>query len=356
MKKKFIAVFLLCLTIFSFGCNSGGGVTFGNKWNAGNAPSVLSSETIKYEVTYSDSYKQGDYNYTKTAGKSDVIDYVYGTGEYVVTLGVYNASKSLPCGDSEIIDDLLSKEDQLIYRLQTEFSIPVSFRISESDEYTSVTDIIKTDCFFLKNDSTFSPIYASGKNVSTLFYNGVKNTAARSAYSYKTVYNKTDYTVTMTELNAATDETVNVTENTYKYEVGKLVDNDSLLFVLRNSSLAANGSVSVATVAPAYGASQNLTAKYVSDTTGNFAIGCNGEQKSGESQLKVIALNMSSTQGCTSTYFTGKPQLIYLQKEADSVIGADKSIMMRYVEPLTVYGSYKILGALVFNVKEVKFN
>lgn len=356
MKKIFIAALLFCLTIFSFGCNSGAGITFGNRWNSGNAPSVLSSETIKYEVTYSDSYKEGDYNYSKTAGKQDVIDYVYGTGEYTVNLSVYNASKSLPCGESEIIDELLSKEDQLIYRLETEFSIPVSFRLTEEDEYTVVTDTIKTDCFFLKSDSTFSPIYAAGKNVSTLFYNGVKNTAARSAYSYKNVYNKNQYTVTKSELNAQTDEVVSVVENTYKYEVGKLVDNDSLLFVLRNSSVKINNSVSLSTVAAAYGVSERLTSKYISDTTGNFDVNYKGEQKSGESQLKVLSLNMSGTQGCTSNYFTGKPQLIYLQKEADSVISADRSVMMRYVEPLTVYGSYKVLGALVFNVKSISFN
>lgn len=354
MKKKILATFLACATIFACGCNSSTEISFGNLWNSGNSASILNSETLRYEVTYSDSYKEGDYNFSKSS--SVTADFEYGTGEYIVNLSVVNASKDMPCGESDIIDDLLSQNDQLLFRLQTQLTIPVSYVFNGNT--VTATDVVSSDCFFSKSNTSFSPVYSKGSSLSTFLY---ENTSSvRMKYDYETLYYKTKYTTSITSYvvnaDSSDQEEIEKSRNEYSYEFGKTVDNASLLFVLRNAELSESDSVVLSVVTPSYGSAQSVSAKYVSTTATNLSLDYKGSHKSGESSVKVLSFGLYGGQSCSSSYFTGTRQLAYIQTAADSVIPSEKSLVTRYVEPLTTYGTYASLGALVYNLKSVDFN
>ncbi len=355
MKKNILAVALSALCVFSAGCGNTLTVTYSDNWNSGVKPSIISSEDFTYSVNYSDNFSEGDYSYKKTTG-DNVIDYVFFEGTFNVKLSTFNASKSLPCGDSDVIDTLLLRSDQLIYRIQTSLTLPLKFRENSSKQYIDVVDTVTSDCYFCKIEDNFAPILSTGTNVSTLFYSGQVNTANRSKYDYEIKYGMESYDCTVNQYDLSTGEITDTVSRIYNYKFGEVIDNNSLLFLTRNlSNMTSGASKTVNTVAPSYGEYMGIRIGFASLSSGNFDLTLNGTRKSGEEQLSVYSITLQNTQNCSSSYFTGKPHLVYIQSSLNTITSS-KSVMMQFVEPLTVYGSYKSLGALVYKIKTANFN
>lgn len=354
MKKRFFSILALTLVcIFSLsacdGCFSLQPINFTNAFNGGSGlkvednPKTNYQEVLTYDVDYFESFD--GYSISNKLKANEKFNVKFENGKYVSTLKILSSFGDANVKlESDIIDSLENNQMHAYY-LHTEFSIDVTYDIEDRDPYTH-TDTIVSDVYFCDVSLSYAPIYSK----TTADYTNLRCVEKIYAVSDKTFsevkYSKNSYTVSFTANNKETK----VTTNDYEYKT--IIDNAQLLFAIRNFPLELETTESMPVVGYNFGEAVSLAIN--KDTTSTISY---------QDNPLIYGLANYSGNVETSRYRfyrnktneTGVMQNVYIQNNVENSDIAYKSLLIRYVEPLSsVYGDVLSLGALVYTLRNVQ--
>lgn len=348
MKRKLVTFFAMLLSLVvalsASGCSSITFLSFNNNFAGGVDHSVVPqtlTETLTYEVNYAEKYHT---SYIKKGDSIDqsILKFEFGTGTYVQTLTI---SPRLPEGITTTLEDASGNR---IYCLKSTLSIPVKYAVNgaslESVEFT--TDTIESEVYFLAANLSFAPIYSSTKS-SITFSNVQENTAAVKAIKVQTTtkYSQTEY-VTTTKVD---DEAATTT--TYKYDYKTAIDNNQLLFALRNATLSTELYSTLPVISYSYGAAKDLHVRLHESLKESFKIDYTVNGTTATQDGEVEYNHVSFILGASTN--TGSPKYLKIQKSKTANLPY-RALVLQYAEPITTYGTFETLGALVYTLKSVE--
>ena len=245
--------------------------------------------------------------------------------------------------------------DSYVYKLTASFSIPVTYKNcyfleeSKATPEKQVIDTINSTIYFGGKSISFAPIFSyTSSNYSTLNcfsdeYAVIGNVTSKSSV----LYNKGNYKIT----NNTTEDVV---ESSYDYSLSTVVDNNQLLFALRNFEVDGSALGYLPTVSPAYGESKYLTIENESEyTLENISIKFNDHTITGNMPVKRYSYKLSDTTT------TGFKQYLTIQREpveGQSSPFEYRSLLTEYASPLISYGSISVMGALVYTLSSVQYS
>ena len=379
MKKLFVCISLaltaiLCLSGCGFGggggCSGGGPTTpsYSTVWSNDKSEAVGLTETLKYSVKYDDNLTVGKSSYQNKIDKS-VLDFDYLDGTYQTNISVVQASKDLIGeNESEILTEIVDSTDasmvKRIFKYTTRLDLPFKYKFGEMTDYVVNNDYIQTETYMLLTANSFSPIFTKNTTFITFVGVGKSVTVERQHYDSVTVYNKKNLSTTTTVYYTkdgdgyVSGDVANSRTTTSKYDFKSVLDNSTLLFALR--ALSREGTLPALKVySHVYTSPKTLTLAGVDPVAEKFNITLNGTTiPEEEIQLDGYSFVLNTASGCTTGPNTGKAQLVYINKKADTApasIGSNRPMVMRYVEPLMEYSSYNSMGALVYSLVEINF-
>lgn len=351
MRKKIISC--LCAIIFALplfggcGCSSLNALAFTTAFygEGSSAPAPGYKETLVYDVVYENSQ---DYFKKDSSVKDDVLTFEFTDGKYVSVLEVLSSKPQ------EIATDIALGADFAVYKLSTELSVHVKYKVAAGE--FERTDSIKSVSYFYSG--ALAPLYSETTSSYTNVYLGQKEATLRIFDSEsKIFYNSSEYTVKKDFVNYDfaddTDEKrptvsgTNFTEKTYEYESRTVIDNAELLFALRNVVVEEEKSISVPTVAAAYGESKPLSVRNKAQNERTVKITVNGEEK--EENIKVNNLSYS----VAAKNESGASQTAVIQASGTAI--PNKAFLILYAEPLIAQNSAVKLGTLLYTLKEATF-
>lgn len=350
--KKVIITLLIVLTLLfsSFGCGGASVLVFNNNWNEGaTANDIGDYERQIYKVEYAEKFTSGGYVFNKSqifAQKG--IDFTFTDGRYETSLEVIAQNVDFPNKTSDVIDS----SDNLILKYTTEFSIKATYSCKD-DVYN---DYVKTVTYFSAHTAAFAPIYSQTENKSSmLVINGNTSDVIVRHTLTKTFYSKNKYVEQIINPeNSQVDS-----EKTYNYSFKTAIDNTQLLFAIRNLELKENVSKSIPAISTTYGTPQSLlVTNYLSDVQ-NLVINENDVPGTAtDYAVNCVTFKLSSAaQSCLggANQNTGREQILFIQKGKGG-LSANKSQIIKYVTPLTAYGSFNVMGSLVYTLTDVYNN
>ncbi len=346
MKKKLLPITatILALSITLSGCsctNSSPLDKLTDSFNGDNAPSVGYTETLTYDVKYIDEYVG---KFSKNSLITDDVLVFDMQGGYTITLKVLDktddAVKNI---NSDLIDN--ANTGTLVYHLKSELKLNTSYSApygiyKESEDVKvkekTFEETIVTESFFLPSGYSFNPIYSTTEGRMSFVQISGKSLAevVFMEYSTEVVYNKKNYTIS--EKYGDSEETV--AKHGYKFR--NLVDNNTLLFALRNIDIETDKSYTLPVVHPTYNTPQKLKIKNLGGSTKTIEL--NGEQT--EIPVKELSFNRDKSNA------TGSSQYVLIQKDKVGDI-PNKAMLVQYTSPLASYGSYICLGGLQYTLK-----
>lgn len=364
--RKFLYSFLsliLVITLFLAGCDCSCASTqplafttqsFGNSSNILDAP-VGYTETLVYDVNYSKDYNAA---FAKNPAISDkVVKFEYNNGKLITILEAHPIGKLTQDGIQSNIPNSLDDSAKTIYKLTTKFSIDVTFEIFNGKEskVTTFTDTVDSVVYFCSAKVSYAPLYSQSiKANHVLLYSenqATVNNIFTETYSY---YHKNGYSVkTVNRDKPASEPDSKITStvsSSHEYDFRMLIDNEQLLFVLRNFNVAGGNTSVLQTVLPAYGESQPLgitNNKTITKTIQNLQYN-GGEKTNEEIQVRDISFKLSKTEN------SGMQQFVQIQ-QAKSTSGTvlNNAFITEYAQPLIAYGSIVVMGSLVSTLSSV---
>jgi|GEM_PF-2134694 len=348
MKRKlFYTIVSIVLAIVCFSataCSCGGtpALSFSNGWNL-NAAGTTSldtigyTETATYSVALDDDFITGEYNFKKNDALDEQVEYAYESGVYTTITKIVPISSDVPNYDC----DILTGEDApgSLIHLTTTYTVNAKYTFKDNAENNyDETDYITTETYFCLSNASFTPIFSRSEGkYASLYVDDDSAYVMEVEYKNEITYSKNSYTIT--KFN--TDDTVKDTK-TYNCSYKTAIDNTQLLFVLRNVTLEEKATTSLPTVAPAYGDAKTLNVERFADEAQKITV--NGKEQNVPTSRLAFEIN--------STGNSGKAQLVYIQSAKTKKLNMN-SLLVKYVEPLTAYGSFYSMGALVFTLKTV---
>ncbi|MBR2871517.1 MAG: hypothetical protein IKB98_09140 [Clostridia bacterium] len=317
-------------------------------------PPIGYKETCNYTVDYEQSF--GSDIKKDSNLKDSIIKYDY-SGSYVTSFEILSSLpektvSDLPFGQVDIKTDqrgALTSQNVHIYQLITRLDVTATYQIPGKDDQT-FNDYIYTESYFTPGESGFNPIFTVTQSEYSAF--GLQEGKAKIyklTSNNKTAYNKTSYTMTTSyDKKPATSES-------YEYSQSTLIDNNQLLFTMRNVNLSSNQQYEISVVSYQYGEFKNLI--FTNDGAGTAS------QPVAQGDLTVNGENYDQTEIKLKRYsycisenkMRGVEQYVFYQNGENGNLG-NRSVMYRYVEPLFAFGSYSCLGALVYTLDSITFN
>lgn len=366
MKKILISIMLALTLVLSgcggcLSCNTTTSITFTDAWiKGGGEQNIGLTETLTYDVTLDENFMLGDLSYKKQIDQTK-LEYSFSNGKYMVTTRIVEAKKDLLSGvSSEVLDAIVDSTDQStdkkVIGVYTEFQIDFTYKTADMSEPKTNTDRIMTLTYMLRNANSFAPIYSASESIQTLVSTGKnviieqQHTRAKNVYNLKKVSSTIEYLSTQNEDKGAILRT---DTKTAKYTYKNVVDNNALLFALRSiSTKETTQDLPVYTYV--YGKPQNITVAKSTNTAEDFTIALNGaESKTAELAITPYKLSLNTTSGCTTGTNTGRPQIAFINTAKDvapEILGSNRTIIVKYVQPLIEYSSYASMGALVYKL------
>lgn len=353
MKKKLIPLIAgtmaLAITVGGCSCASSPTLSFTNGFNGGTKASTTYAETLTYNVEYVENY---DSYFTKSANITDEVLGIDYNGTFVMSLNVIDRENAEIKGlDSDIVDGANDIGDN-VYKLTTELNLTSNYVPGGKDENALVeTEKISTISYFLSTGYSLNPIYSKtiAENVSHVSI-GDDNAIEISFANYQTEvkYNQEDYLITTT-MFVDVEEDGNVVTKPFKteqecdYSYRKAIDNNTLLFALRNVDLEKDGKTYIPTIHPTYGDPQSLVINNISEHTINVNV--NGVA---ENDVKVKEYTfVRNVQNAT-----GSPQFVLIQKGKSNTL-EDRALMLQYIAPLSLSNSYVCMGGLKYSLASI---
>ena len=349
MKKLILTIIssIMVACMLLTGCGGRMDLSFSNNFVGGGGssvnPNIGYTETLTYAVNFNKAY---DSNLSMNKEFNGVLDY-NAQGEYTTTLKVITYGE-LP-ESAKTTDIVSSNSGYEIYRLTSKLTLSINVNGQ------SFNDTIDTDVYFLSNTHSFAPIYSTTSMLNTYVAanfesNTLKIEKSQSAYQYQTIYSLAKYTITKTQLEVV-DGVVTSTEiakqvNEYNYKSKTVIDNNQLLFALRNFKTEDNSTSYLPAVAPAYGNSTDLAITTKSQTTRPITLLMNGVSKDYEVPIKTLSFSVASNTN------SGLPQYLSIQK-VDVENLSYLALPLEYVEPIASLGNHMIIGTLVYQLTSV---
>lgn len=325
MKKRHLLItmaILLCL-FFCCGCTDQDPLAFKKNFYEGdNEPNSGYTETLKYDVTFSpvESYKD------KLSFKN---------GSLTTTLKVIPSIESV----SEIADNDILKERpsgaETVYYYKTEFKINPTYSGISYDKL----DTIVTECYFCSQRLSYAPIYSTY----TAHYSMYASTAQEvGELDVKCTINySTKYYIVNTDIDGEQETTQ------YKYKFQSVIDNNQLLFIVRNIAVDQKTTLNLPVVSLSYGSPKKLAFKDDSQITYTNAVNYNGK-----TQNAIAVQNLSFSISDASAQGLG--QNVYIQTKQDDI--PFNAVLCKYVAPLLDYSGFANIGNLEYNLTSVSFN
>lgn len=342
MKKIVISVILVFCLIFSgCSCNQKSLLSFVNSWDEGLSSAGF-TETLSYNVEYADSYEIDDYKYVKSSSLGDKFSCSI-TGSYTETVTVVN-NADVPEGKRTDVLDAISG-NPVLYKLTTSLTLTAKYSYSGNAEET-FEDFIKTECYFLNVNNRLSPVYSFTENkyaVPVVTDNSVS--FMKIHYTAVESYTQKNFTCTLNQFeydaDATTAEPTKTESKSNDYAIGTVVDNTTLLFAIRHTSVSKGSSVTVPAVSPSYMTAEDVKVSYDDDTSRTLI----GETKA------VKRMSFVSSVG-------GQKQIVFVQNEKSSVTGdVNRSVITEYVTPVSeLSASYMVLGVLVYTLTSAVYS
>ena len=337
MKKKVFSILLtLALSLcFISGCSEPTALSFNTAFFGETAPSSAYSETLIYKISYSDT------NLSENIKNSPNSSFEFSEGEKKVRLTVLPEKPTLPDGKET---DLFSQanDSTRYYSLYSETVIPVKYVIGE--QVYEHLDTISQTVFFFDHTLSYAPIYSETNIDYTVYVHGSENSFLQKVKTSScAIYNYSSYTVQT--FNEKENGEIEESKNNYEYTFKTLIDNNQLLFALRNTRQAEGETIYLPTVSYTYGEAQELNVKYQTSGTKTLEINYNGSLISEPIGYKEIIYNINSINTA------GAYQRVCIQKEkTDNLLF--KSLLLIYEEPIVAYGTYSPMGTLVYTLSQ----
>jgi hypothetical protein len=354
MKRIFIPLTALALAVTTMlsgcSCVATTPLTFNNNFYGGTnaVPSVNYSETLVYNVEHIDSYSDA-FEISPQLTK-DIIEFDI-SGTYTTTFTVLDKSDVTEKFTSDILS---SYTGNVVYRIESELNLQSHYKanygIYKEDENATAEkektfeDEIKTDVYFLESGHSFAPIWSNSNTKSS--YLSVDGDMQASIYvleySQTIAYNKDDYTIT------TVSEGSDIEPNECDYTFKTVIDNNSLLFALRNIDIEHEKTHSLPTVHATYGDAQTLTITNQEERTiNNFKLKVNGAEQTENISVKEYTFIRGSSNN------TGLAQHVVIQKSKTTNLPF-KAYILEHISPLTTYGNFLGMGGLKYTLSEIK--
>ena len=347
MKRFFICAFTIIMSLLTAlmgGCSCSGCIekfplVFENYFIGGGTNDATPGyyEKLTYTVKNENSYNDALVKDKSITDK--VAKYEY-EGIYVTE---FTVESSLPAG----VETNLDVEGKSFYHLKTDLMLTSTYTVSGTyaEGYLNQTtengdvqyeEYVKSEIWFLQRGQSFAPVYSTIEQKNTFL--SIAESEANvnlSESTVKTTYNKSRFKFEKVINGKASTES-------HGYDYKMAIDNNQLLFALRNVEINKGGSFSLPTISPSYKSAQTLIAKNEYEDTKAFNV--NGEQ------VSVATKNISFNRN--DTFNKGPAHYVVVQKSQSANLPY-KSYMMQYASPLIAYGSFTSMGALVYTLTNV---
>ena len=354
MKKLTLSLIslIVCLCFMLSGCSKPAILSFSQAYLGDN------TNTIKEQLTYQVKYQQNfGTEFTKdTSITSDIIDFDY-QGTYTLS---WEATSSLPEKSSlfekTISGNVASLEKNTFYLLKSNLQITATYNKinNQVPEVTTYEDYILTETYFVSRNNSFAPIHSeTDAKYSFIATSGSVATIGQTNYSFYVTYNKDFYT-TYTKLKDDQD----FTKQTHKYNYRTIIDNNQLIFLLRNLTIETDDTAELLAVSMQYGQPTELTIKNRGGSQIRYAQGetltINGtafdsqDQNTTEERVPVNQLGflVNSIQGA------GKEQIVFIQSGKAGNL-PNTALPIQYIQPLVAQTSYKSLGVMSYKLVDI---
>lgn len=346
MKRNLVALFAagaIAVCALFGGCSCTGNATLSF------SPMNHDNETLEYTVKYSDDYNDAT---KKDASIDSLFAFEYSEGKYLSEVKKA-ATSDEAIKNSDILAIKDSNGDTLVdtvYLMTTEFTVDLKLVIGET-EYNH-TERITTTSYFAGTGKSLAPLYAKEDAEYTIISTGVESVQAYIVKSVsETYYDKAEYRTVKTAKTFNADEPAeNITldgataeETKGEYAFRSAIDNAELLYAIRVSKAEENSPDSLSVISPAYNEPMPISVSATAASEKTLNINYNGEDVSATFQYKPLsfALNRTNAKG-TSQYAS--------VQISDAGTVKNHALLIEYVKPLTTYGNYLKMGALVFTL------
>ncbi len=344
MKKFSIRLFALLMALsialMASGCNKQNTLVFNNNaFGSSNDASTDYTEVLEYTVKNENSYD--------SLKKDTLLDdyelaYSY-NGTFKTTFKVGSLT-SLPEG---VETEFSTKITDKVYYYKTELNVKATYKVDgtlaegyveNGDGTVSYDTFANSEVWFLIRGHSFAPIYAKGAQKYTAVVLSDKVNVELNEYSYQTTYYNDEYHTTIT----SGDQTKT---NDADYDFKCVIDNTQLLFAIRSLNITTEQTVSIPVVSPAYEKPQTLTFTNSTDTSKSTAI--NGVNAS----IPVQNVNFK----LSANYNTGLAHYALIQKSSPVNEIPNKALLIEYAAPITTYGMFYNMGALVYTLTSATY-
>ncbi len=310
------------------------------------------TETLSYAVTYKPVYQ----NISNASDLDDdkIVECGF-NGNYDVYFS--NKLNELPEG---ITTNINFKEEQDLHYIKS--TLNLSFTVNGK----TYNDQIISEVYFYSRDFSLAPVYSITTMKYTYFFLNIEDELTQVIYQYSNTYNKSKYRSTKMCYQAETDEDINdidltMTAETYKgslgyfdltklkpisgngksheYELKRVIDNNQLMFAIRNSNLSAT----IPTISFTYDDAVEITAN--NRNTVDYEI--KGLTYNGQAIPDTTMKVKNVEFGINATNNRGSSKYMYIQKEAVNGIN-NNALIVEYAEPLL--SGFANVGALVYKL------
>lgn len=349
MKKLLFSIFTLSLALLfalsGCSCTATPPLAF-NKAYIGEGIGNY-SETLEYSIEFAKSYQgiSANANVDEEKLPKDL------SGTYVSYFS--DATNSLPSGITTNID----YENDYHYIKSV---LSLSYTINGKTYF----DQMVNEVYFHSKDWSFAPVYSKTTMKYTYFVVD-QETLPQAIYQYSTTYNKANFKTIKTIYNPADNEDVNLIDITdsssfdttkltpfsgsgvsHEYTIRTAIDNNQLLFAIRNSSLEG---ATIPTISFTYDNATSIAAKGRNDATYTINnLNYNG------TPINTIELPVKNIEFYINNVNNrGSSKYLSIQKGAvDNV--KNNALMVEYAEPFL--SGLSTVGALVYKLNKVTIN
>lgn len=346
MKKKFFAIILLAVALlFTFsGCSCEGAtiLSFSNAFNDKTAPLASYYEKCEYDVTY----EEKNEFYAKASSLNNKnLKFSYDVGKYVTEFKVEAGLPQISSSGKPITSDIRDLlEGKTVYHYKTSFSINIKYSINGGEEKTH-TDTINTEVYFGNADLSFAPIFSDTQfETSLLLFSAPDVQTFKS--DYQTVYNQNFYTLSgSSTLSDSKQNDVTEHNRTENYTFRSLIDNAQFMFAIRNLTIETGKSGYFLAATLSYNQPKSIAVSNATTYDSDVDFTYNGTSIN---SITTTSYNYALSESKSS----GIPQYFFLQAKSTESL-PNKSLLVKYIEPVIEYSSLNCAGSLNYKLKTV---
>lgn len=353
MKKLFFTVTALVLAstlALLAGCTGASPLTFNNAYNNKTEAPVGYTET----VTYSVSNKEYDEYKIDKEVTDELLTFDF-NGTATTTLKVLGSISNF---NIQTDLDFNGTGRNKYYYFKSELNLTATYTtsgkvngtpIDNGDGSKSFNDSIVSESLFFMSGQSLSPIWS--KTDAKYTYLTADNQATLQVnvnvieHHSETVYNTATYTI---EKSHKTNDGEKIeSTNTFAYVQKTAIDSNALLFAVRNIDVSENSNYSMPTISPTYGLPKTLSVK----NNGEKQLTLNATYNGVKIENKSVAVK-DYTYAISSDTNSGAQKYVAVQKSEITNL-PNKALVIEYAEPLSIYGTFYCIGALVYTINTI---